>query len=196
MHHPLSAHTALLICDMQNDFLHPAGAYARGGVSLDARPIIAAQQVAIRAVRAVGGVVIATRFTLVPGRDGAPMVAPHLKALRPFLRAGDFAVGSFGHDTLAELGPMDGTVDKIAFSAFYQTRLEWLLRKFEVHDVVIAGIVTNGGVASTARDAHVRDFGVTILADGCAAFSAAVHEAALAGLAPVATLARAATLVG
>ena len=46
-------------------------------------------------------------------------------------------------------------------------------------------MVTNGGVASTVRDAHVRDFRCLVLADGCAAFSAAVHDATIASLASV-----------
>jgi ureidoacrylate peracid hydrolase len=49
--------------------------------------------------------------------------------------------------------------------------------------------VTNSGVASTIRDAHVRDFETILLADGCAAFSRDVHETAVAALASVAAVA-------
>jgi nicotinamidase-related amidase len=52
-----------------------------------------------------------------------------------------------------------------------------------------AGIVTNGGVASTVRDAHVRDFDVIVLEDGCADFSKDAHRAAIKGLRPVARIA-------
>jgi len=48
--------------------------------------------------------------------------------------------------------------------------------------------VTNGGVASTVRDAHVRDFDCTVIGDGCAAFSNEVHRAAIDGLRPVAKI--------
>jgi len=87
-----------------------------------------------------------------------------------------------------ELGPADATVEKIAFSAFYMTRLEWVLRKCGIEHVVCAGIVTNGGVASTVRDAHVREFHCTVLEDGCAAFSKTIHDAAIEGLRPVADI--------
>jgi ureidoacrylate peracid hydrolase len=60
---------------------------------------------------------------------------------------------------------------------------------------VFAGIVTNGGVASTVRDAHVRDFRAIILADGCAAFSPAVHEATIASLASVVEIADCAAVI-
>jgi nicotinamidase-related amidase len=83
------------------------------------------------------------------------------------------------------LQPADLTVEKVAYSAFYQTRMEWLLRKVKVDTLIICGIVTNGGVASTLRDAHVRDLHTILLTDGCAAFSETVHETAIASLATV-----------
>jgi nicotinamidase-related amidase len=68
------------------------------------------------------------------------------------------------------------------------TRLEWVLRKCGVERLYVGGIVTNGGVASTVRDAHVRDIECTVLDDGCAAFSEDVHRAAIEGLRPVARI--------
>jgi len=60
---------------------------------------------------------------------------------------------------------------------------------------LVAGIVTNGGVASTVRDAHVRDFDVTVIEDGCAAFSPAVHRTAIEALRPVCRVASVAALM-
>jgi nicotinamidase-related amidase len=137
------------------------------------------------AVRAKGGWIVSTHFTLVPGKGGAPFVSPHLKKLRPFLGKGDFAPGSWGHALVDELTPSDLSVEKVAFSAFYMSRLEWVLRKAGIETLAFAGIVTNGGVASTLRDAHVRDFETLLLADGCAAFSETVHEASVAALASI-----------
>lgn len=184
------AKSALLLVDLQNDFLHPDGAYARGGLSnadiaaLPARLAPLAQE-----MRARGAMVIATLFTLVPGRGGEPIVSPHLKQLRPFLARGDFAPGSWGQSVVDRLQPVDASVEKVAYSAFYMTRLEWLLRKSGIERLVVGGIVTNGGVASTVRDAHVRDIETIVLSDGCAAFSPQVHTAALEGLRPVAEIA-------
>ena len=179
--------TALLLCDLQNDFLHADGAYARAGQgaaeigSLPARllPLAAA-------MRAAGGWIVSTHFTLVPGRGGEPFLSPHLKAARPFLRRGDFLPGGWGHALVDELGPADLSVEKVAFSAFYQSRLEWVLARAGIQRLWVAGIVTNGGVASTVRDAHVRDLDITLLSDGCAAFEPDLHEVAVAALRPVA----------
>lgn len=180
------ATTALLLLDLQNDFIHKDGAYARGG---QAAPEIAALPARIRplldALRAKGGVVIATQFTLVPGRDGEPLISPHLKKMRPFLGKGDFAPGSWGNATVDALQPVDAAVEKVAYSAFYMSRLEWVIRKLGVTRLLAAGIVTNGGVASTVREAHVRDIETVVLEDGCAAFSPAVHQTAIDALRPV-----------
>ncbi len=114
---------------------------------------------------------MSTQFTLVPGKGGEPMISPHLAKLRPFLTKGDFKPGAWGHALVDELAPADLTIEKIAYSAFYMTRLEWVLRKGGIEKLFVAGIVTNGGVASTVRDAHVRDFETIVLRDGCAAFT-------------------------
>jgi len=126
---------------------------------------------------------------LVPGRGGEPMISPHLQKLRPFLRKGDFLPGSWGQQVVDELQPLDFTVEKLAYSAFYMSRLDWLLRKFGIDRLIVGGIVTNGGVASTVRDAHVRDIEVTVLEDGCAAPTPVLHSAAIEGLRPVANIA-------
>lgn len=187
--------TALLIVDLQNDFIHSKGAYARGGQGAPAIAALPGKVAPIAAaVRARGGVVMATQFTLVPGRGGEPIISPHLKQLRPFLTRGDFAPGSWGQDIIEELQPIDVKIEKVAYSAFYMTRLEWVLRKIGIEHLLVCGIVTNGGIASTVRDAHVRDIDVTVIEDCCAAFTDAVHRAAIEGLRPVARIATAAAI--
>jgi len=179
--------TALLIVDLQNDFLHPQGAYGRAG---HASPAIAALPARIRpladAIRRSGGWIVSTQFTLVPAKGGEPIVSPHLKALRPFLAKGDFLPGAWGHALVDDLQPADLTVEKIAYSAFYMTRLEWALRKADIRRLYVCGIVTNGGVASTVRECHVRDLDAVVLEDGCAAFSEDTHRTAIEALRPVA----------
>ena len=175
--------TALLICDLQNDFLDPKGAYGRAGqTSTDIAAVPTRVKHAADALRAKGGWIVSTHFTLVPGKDGEPFISPHLKKLRPFLAKGDFAPGSWGHGLIDLLKPADLSVEKVAYSAFYMTRLEWVLRKAGIETLAVCGIVTNGGVASTLRDAHVRDFHTVLLSDGCAAFRREVHDTAIASL--------------
>ncbi len=183
------ATVALVLVDLQNDFIHPDGAYARGGAKSEAIAALPDRLAPlVESVREKGGWVISTHFTLVPGLDGEPMISPHLKALRPFLGRGDFMPGSWGQALLDELAPSHVQVEKVAFSAFYMSRLEWVLKKAGIEELVFTGIVTNGGVASTVRDAHVRDFHATVLEDGCAAFSQQVHQVSVDALRPVASV--------
>ena len=186
-HAPIDiARSALLIVDLQNDFLDPEGAYGRAGQTA---PAIAALPERVKpladAIRAKGGYIISTQFTLVPGRGGEPLISPHFKELRPFLKKGDFQPGAWGHQLVDLLQPADFTVEKVAYSAFYQSRLEFVLKKAAIETLFVCGIVTNGGVASTVRDAHVRDFRTFVLADGCAAFSETTHETALKDLSSI-----------
>jgi len=180
------ARTALMLVDLQNDFLHPDGAYGRAQCSAaDIAALPARLALIAAAMRKAGGWIVSTHFTLVPGRGGEPLIASHLKQLRPFLTKGDFVPGSWGHDLVDQLKPSDFAVDKVAYSAFYMSRLEFVLRKAGIETLIFSGIVTNGGVASTLRDAHVRDFKTILLSDGCAAFKRDIHDITVASLAAV-----------
>lgn len=191
--------TALLTIDLQNDFLHPDGAYGRAGQGADAITALPPRiKPLAQALRAAGGIYISAQFTLVPGPGGEPLIAPHLKKLRPFLGTGDFAPGAWGHSLVDDLEPADYTIEKVAYSALYQTRLEYILRALDIDTLIIGGIVTNGGVASTVRDAHLRNLHTILLSDGCAAFKAEVHDATLLSLGyltPIMTCAEAVELL-
>ncbi|MEZ5650108.1 MAG: cysteine hydrolase [Burkholderiaceae bacterium] len=184
------ARTALLIIDLQNDFLHAAGAYARGGQAEAAMAVLPGRlRPVAQALKHAGGLVAASRFTLWPDAGGHAMIAEHLHRLRPFLRDGDFAPGSRGQAVVDELADLvDVNVDKVAYSAFFNTQLDWVLRHAGIDTVCVAGIVTQGGVASTVRDAHLREYHVMVVADACAAFKQSMHDTALADLASIAEL--------
>ena len=180
---------ALMLIDLQNDFLHPEGAYGRAGQKSETIAQLPSRLTPLAdVIRKKGGWIVSTKFTLVPGKKEEPFILDHLKQLRPFLGKGDFAPGSWGHQLVEELQPADISVEKVAYSAFYMSRLEWVLRRAGIENLLFAGIVTNGGVASTVRDAHVRDFHTLVLKDGCAAFSEEVHQSALSDLSTVSNL--------
>jgi nicotinamidase-related amidase len=175
--------TALLIVDLQNDFLHPEGAYGRAGQgSSDIAALPEKLLPLLDTIRAKGGWIISTQFTLIAGKGGEPFISSHLKKLRPFLKKGDFQSASWGNSLVDMLQPADIVIEKVAYSAFYQSRLEFALNRAGIDTLMVCGIVTNGGVSSTVRDAHVRDIHTITVEDGCAAFDPATHKIAIDAL--------------
>jgi len=196
--HPLiPTRTALLLVDLQNDFLATDGAYGRAGQTADSMvPLSARLAPLAKAMKAAGGMVLASRFTLWPDAQGGAMISPHLKKLRPFLKAGDFAPNSHGQAVIEPLQAwVDVCVDKVAYSAFFNTQLEWVLRRAGIDTLMVAGIVTQGGVASTVRDAHVRDFHPIVVADGCATFKQSVHDIAIQDMSSIAEVSNCGDLI-
>ena len=188
MSQKLQGRIALVIVDLQNDFLSPQGAYARGK-TVSSEAILLPERLVpvVQLVKKHHGLVAASLFTLWPDVDGQPMISPHLLERRPFLQKGDFAPGSWGQANVDALTPLvDVAVCKVAYSAFFNTQLDWILRRAGINTVVVCGIVTNGGVASTVRDAHMRDYQTVVLSDGCATFTEVAHQAALIDMSSVA----------
>jgi nicotinamidase-related amidase len=169
--------TALILVDMQNDFYDADGCYPRNGLG---SPEIAALPEKLAplcdAVRAASGWIISTHFTVVPGKNDQPLVMDHIRKLRPFIKSGDFAPGSHGQALIDSLQPVDLSVEKVTYSAFNMSRLEFLLKNAGIKTCIFAGIVTNGGVSFSACDSHMRGFKTIILSDGCAAFDIEAHE--------------------
>ena len=89
-------------------------------------------------------------------------------------------VGTPEHDLVPELRPFEeraeAVIEKRRYSAFFDTGLEGLLQKLGVREVQIAGFCTDICVLHTTADLRNRDFGVTVLADGCETFDAPGHD--------------------
>ena len=173
--------TALLVIDMQRDFLDPEGMAAREGEDItplrSVRPIVAA----------VRDICRAAELPIIHTREGyAPDMAdvPASKADRgsvgapgPLGRA--LIRGEPGHDFLEGFRPppSEAVFDKPGFSGFYRTDLEQHLRDAGITHLMLAGITTQCCVHSTLRDAVDRGFYCLTVADACAAFDPAVHDA-------------------
>ena len=108
-----AATSALVLGDLQNDFLHRDGAYGRAGQTSAAIAALPEKLAPlVRAARGRGVLIVATLFTLVPGSDGEPIISPHLKSLRPFLKKGDFAPGAWGQQLVDALAPADAEIGR------------------------------------------------------------------------------------
>lgn len=169
--------TALVVIDMQNDFLHPEGWYAQQGIDIThMRAAIAPTAALVREARARGVPVIWTRHGFRDLRD-AGILARH----RPFFEKGGLRQGSWGYEVLEECGPQptDWFVEKQRLSAFFGTNLEVVLRSLAAETVLFCGVLTNQCVAATSKDANFRDFAPIVVREAVGTTLPHLHEPAL-----------------
>ena len=178
---------ALLIIDMQRDFLEPGGFGAALGndVSLLRRAIEPTRRV-LAAARGAGIAVIHTREGHRP--DLADLPAAKLRRGGLDTRIGDpgpmgriLVRGESGHDIIPELAPAAGepVVDKPGKGAFYATDLEAILRNRGISQLVVCGVTTEVCVHTTVREANDRGFDCLVLEDCVASYFDGFHKAGL-----------------
>lgn len=101
---------------------------------------------------------------------------------------GVFKLGTWStefHEKM-DVQPQDHVIVKHRVSAFYNTDLETLLRANKIERIVICGVSTTYVVENTTREAHDRDYEVTIISDGCNAATEESHQASLEALSKLA----------
>ena len=170
-------HTALVVIDGQNDFLHDEGWYARQGVDIGhMQRCIAPIQALVAAARETQLPVVWTRHGTRGLEDGGPFMR-----LRPFLRDGGLRQDTWGNEILATLDPRaeDWTVEKTRLSAFYCTNLEVILRALKAETVLFAGVLTNQCVAATSKDAMFRDFKPIVVEEATGTTMPHLHDPAI-----------------
>ena len=180
--------TALIIIDMQRDFLEPGGFGAALGndVSrLDAAVGPCAQVLA--AARSAGLLVIHTREGHRPDLTDAPALKvergdPAMRIGAPGPMGRILVRGEPGHDIIPKLYPIAGepVIDKPGKGAFYQTDLELMLRNHAIDTLLVCGVTTEVCVNTTVREANDRGFRCVVLSDCCASYFPQFHEAGLA----------------
>ncbi len=171
-------HTALLVIDMQNDYCSPGGASARIGCNLSSiRAIVPRVRALIAAARCVQIPVVFTKFTIEPGSAGSS--GPDLLRRGPIAASNGATVkGTWGHDLVPELPyrqDEDLAVEKPRWSAFIGTDLDSFLRARGIKTVAVAGVLTQGCVESTVRDAVAYDYYVAVAQDCVASTDRGAH---------------------
>jgi nicotinamidase-related amidase len=178
---------ALVIIDMQRDFLEPGGFGAALGndVSRLKTAVGPCTQV-LDAARRAGLLVIHTREGHRPDLSDAPLIkvargdpALRIGAMGPMGRI--LVRGEPGHDIIPELYPAAGepVIDKPGKGAFYQTDLELMLRNRGVETLLVCGVTTEVCVNTTVREANDRGFRCIVLADCCASYFPEFHDMGL-----------------
>ena len=172
---------ALVVIDMQNDFCHRDGYYGRLGIDMgDIEAAVARMHDVVRAARAAAVPVIWIRQTLL--QEALADSPSWLRRRTRGTLAPEWTLaGDWGHEICAPLVPEPGEpiVDKHRSSAFVGTSLDLILRSQGIQKLVIGGVVTQGCVESTARDATFNDYYVVMLNDCVATVSRELHEASM-----------------
>ncbi len=185
---PMGAQTALVLIDMQRDFLDPNGYSGVGGENVtETRKIVPRVRAVLDAARAAGFTIVHTREGHLPDlSDLTPAKAFRSKRAGSEIGApgplGRLLIrGEYGHDFVDELQPIVGehVFDKSGFGAFYKTQLGPMLERLGVTHLVFTGVTTQCCVHSTLREAVDRGYWCLLLEDCTAAFDPVVQKAAV-----------------
>jgi nicotinamidase-related amidase len=180
--------TALLIIDMQRDFLEPGGFGETLGndVSLLAAAVTPCRAV-LDAARRAGMTVIHTREGHLPDLSDAPKAkiergSPSLRIGAPGPMGRILIRGEPGHDIIPELYPIAGeaVIDKPGKGAFYRTELAPMLEARGIENLLVCGVTTEVCVNTTVREANDRGYRCIVLSDCCASYFLEFHAAGLA----------------
>ncbi|HEX3604809.1 MAG TPA: isochorismatase family cysteine hydrolase [Candidatus Dormibacteraeota bacterium] len=181
------ATTALVIIDMQRDFLEPGGFGAALGNDVSRlAAVVPPLRTLLETARAVGLAVIHTR----EGHRADLSDCPPSKLARGHLDVGIgdlgpkgriLVRGEHGHGIIDELAPIDGEVvlDKPGKGAFCATDLELMLRNRGITSLLVTGVTTEVCVHTTVREANDRGFECLVLEDCVGSYFPDFHETAL-----------------
>ncbi|RCG27361.1 cysteine hydrolase [Sphaerisporangium album] len=167
------ARTALLIIDMQRDFVEPGGFGETLGNDVGLlQEVVPPLRDVLTATRKAGVPVIHTREGHLPDLSDCP--PSKLNRGAPSLRIGDpgpkgriLIRGEYGHDIIDELAPAEGelVIDKPGKGSFHATTLDESLRAMDVRSLVVTGVTTEVCVHTTVREANDRGYECLVLSD-------------------------------
>jgi biuret amidohydrolase len=179
--------TALVVIDMQRDFLEPGGFGETLGndVSLLAK-VIKPLGALMNVARRTGMLVIHTREGHRPDLSDAPRAKverglPSMRIGAPGPMGRILIRGEPGHDIIPALYPEPGepVIDKPGKGAFYATDLHSILQNRQIETLIVCGVTTEVCVHTTVREANDRGFRCIVPADCCGSYFPEFHEMGL-----------------
>lgn len=180
-----TADAALLVIDPQNDILMPEGNMAFRGVYHHAASTVPKIQALVGEARRCSVPIFWFRYMRASnGRDVFPqtMASARINEFRSLVPK-IYDEGTWDADIIDDLKAMardeDFLIDKGSAGCFEGTNLDKYLRGLGVRHLVVTGYLTDFCVASTARQAYDKDYGVILVADACASYSVTNHESTL-----------------
>ncbi len=179
--------TALVVIDMQRDFLLPGGfGESLGNDVARLATVVPPLAALLAAARAAGLMVIHTREGHRPDLSDCPPAK--LRRGAPSQRIGDPGAfgrilirGEYGHDIVDELAPIDGEVviDKPGKGAFYGTDLSDVLTDAGITQLLVTGVTTEVCVHTTTREANDRGYECLVVSDCVGSYFDEFHRVGL-----------------
>jgi len=185
---PINAtRTAVVMIDMQRDFLEPGGFGETLGndVSL-LNAAVGPCRALLAAARKKGMLIIHTREGHRPDLSDAPRAkvergAPSMRIGAPGPMGRILIRGEPGHDIIEQLYPQKGEpiIDKPGKGAFYATDLHLILQNRGIESLIVCGVTTEVCVHTTVREANDRGYRCLVPGDCCASYFPEFHEVGL-----------------
>jgi nicotinamidase-related amidase len=181
------ARTAIVMIDMQRDFLEPGGFGETLGndVSLLGKAVAPAKKL-IEAARKLKMLVIHTREGHRPDMADAPPAkvergSPTARIGAPGPMGRILIRGEAGHDIIPALAPVAGepVIDKPGKGSFYATDLQTILQNRGIENLIVGGVTTEVCVHTTVREANDRGYRCIVAADACGSYFPEFHEMGL-----------------
>ena len=173
-------HTALLVMDLENDIIHPDGAFKDFGFAkmVADNNLLGKTNELLAAARGAGVTVIYISVKFRPGYPERPANAGLWEAIHG---ANALVEGTWGAEIHEQVAPQKGeaVVTKRAASAFAASDLDQILRAGHIGTLILAGVATNFVVEGTARQASDLGFNTIVVSDCCASMSQEAHDSAL-----------------
>jgi len=181
--------TALVVIDFINEIVHPDGKLAGHGYAsfIEKHKTDKKLKRLVSKARKRGWLICHVSVGFSENYHDHPANSPLLGAAKEYGALNKTEWGCKFIDYAAP-APEDVVIFKPRVSAFYNTPLSSILSSNDIKDVYIAGCATDLAVQSAARDAHDRDYNVTVVGDACAAANDVDHDTSLAFLTKIAAV--------
>uniref|UniRef100_UPI003B51BBF0 cysteine hydrolase family protein n=1 Tax=Roseovarius indicus TaxID=540747 RepID=UPI003B51BBF0 len=176
-----SSHTAVIAVDIQNDFCHPEGHFAKAGKDISSVEAALPGMVDfVNKARHAGLRTVFLRQATLP--NGASDSPAWLRFKTRDGKSPEYTLqGSWGWQLVdgLEPGPRDWVIDKFRPDGFIGTPLDLVLRAAGIETVILLGTTTEGCLESTVRAASYHDYYVVIVEEGTASPNALNHEGSM-----------------
>lgn len=178
---------ALLVIDFINDIVHPDGKIPTCASHTQAQNAIHHANQALAFARQESWLTLLVKVGFESTYQAQPKHSPIFGKAKEH---GALELGQFGcefHDDL-DVQPTDFIIEKSRISPFYGTTLEPVLRANKVEHLYLCGVSTTWAIEAAARDAHDRDYQITIIENACAAASSQEHQQSIETLSRIANM--------